>query len=415
MKREQNLTSLLFLSYGILITSCVEEFEAETESLENLLVVEGLLTDETKYHTVALTRLFPFEEEDPRVETGASIKIVNSEGEEFLFDETEPGKYTSKIQFSAQVGRSYTLDIETSDRKDYKSEAVVLPPQNPIADLRAERMTNDMGEEGVGIMLNNKSNSSNPGFFRYEFEETYKIIAPKWEPFRFEVVLNTPCIGDAFVVDILAWEDERRTCFGTSRSQELIQATSLGLQDGVNENLQLHFLSRDDYSISHRYSINVTQYTQTREAYSFYERLSDFSSFSNIFSQVQPGFLEGNITLVSNPDEMVLGYFEVASVSKKRMFFNYEDLFPGEALPPYAISCETLGNPSLIPFGYTCFGPGDCEGRCQSTLIESILAETVVFAGIKEGDSLSPYYTWPSPCGDCTQLGSNVVPEFWME
>ena len=112
---------------------------------------------------------------------------------------------------------------------------------------------------------------------------------------------------------------------------------------------------------------------------------------------------------------MALGYFEVASVSQKRIFFNYEDLFPGEPLPPYPISCESFGNPRLFPNGYTCFAVGDCEGNCVSPLIDQINSEKVVYAGIREGDMLAPYYTWPSPCGDCKALGSNMAPEFWTE
>ena len=48
-------------------------------------------------------------------------------------------------------------------------------------------------------------------------------------------------------------------------------------------------------------------------------------------------------------------------------------------------------------------------------LIEQILAGTVVFAAEKEDDFISPFYTWPAPCGDCTLLGSSTVPEFWEE
>jgi hypothetical protein len=143
--------------------------------------------------------------------------------------------------------------------------------------------------------------------------------------------------------------------------------------------------------------------------------LGSFSSSDNLFSQVQPGFLEGNITLDSNSEELALGYFEVTSVSQKRMYFNYADLFPEEPLPPYAFGCGSLGSPRLWPRGYHCASAGVCDGNCVSPLIEQILAGTVVFAAENEGNGLRPYFTWPSPCGDCTQIGSNIVPEFWVE
>lgn len=394
---------------------CVEEFQAESLTVESLLVVEGLITDVLKQHEVKLSRLFSFEEEEPIAENGALVRVLDNLGAAFLFNEVAPGLYRSQTAFRAETGKSYQLQITTADGKNYRSTQEFLPQNNPVGTMRAERLINDEGEEGVGIFLEKSLNNSSPSFFRYEFEETFKIIAPKWEPFRFEVVLNTPCIGEAFVVDILAWEDERRTCFGTSKSTRLLLDTTLGQLENSDNRFQLHFLSRNNYVISHRYSINVIQYSQTQEAFSFYERLRDFSLPPDVFSQIQPGFLEGNMSLDSDPDDLILGYFEVASVSEQRLYFNYKDVFPGEELPAYPFNCEIIGNPQLFPNGYTCFAVGDCEGNCVSPLIDQIEAEKVVYAGIKEGDDLAPYFTWPAPCGDCTQLGSNVVPDFWEE
>jgi len=400
---------------GLVAMGCIEQFPAETQELEDLLVIEGLITDEAKHHEIKLSRVFSFEASEPTPEQGAAVRVVDSQGTEFLFDEVDDGLYRSGTIFRAETGKTYQLYVTTAKGNDFRSQAVTLPEVTPIGEIRAERIFNDQGEEGVGIFVDNSSNGPEPSFFRYEFDETYKIIAPRWEPFRLRVLRYAPCLKNPFDVDIVAWEDERRTCFGTSTSTGLIQASSSNLQDGANTDFRLHFLSRDNYIISHRYSINVIQYAQTQEAYSFSERLQDFSSTPNIFSQVQPGFLEGNIASGSNPDEMVLGYFEVTSVSKKRFYFNYEDLFPNEPLPPYVFDCGIFGNPRLVPFGYTCYGPGDCEVNCDSPLIEQILDERIVFAEEKVGDTISPYYTWPSPCGDCTKVGSNIRPEFWTE
>lgn len=420
MKLKSNLRCFLFVVLYSITISCVEEIAVESElqstiSVEEILVVDARLSDEFKNHEVQLTRIFALEEEDPVFETGAQVTVVDDQGLSFTFEETVPGSYLSRTAFTAEQGRSYRLEITLANGKRYTSSEVTVPNAVPIVDIRAERLINDKGEEGVGIFLDNNSTSGEPTFFRYEYDETYKIVAPNWDPFRLRVVRYEPCFPDPFVVDIVTWEDERKTCFGSSSSKRLIQASSLDLDGNTIDNFQLHFISRDNYIISHRYSMNVTQYAQTVDAHSFYERLGDFSSLDNVFSQIQPGFLEGNITSESNPDEFALGYFEVTSVSKKRMYFNYEDLFPGEPLPPYAINCETLGNPNLIPEAYHCLSQGVCDGNCVSPLIEAILSGQVTFAAERENDFVSPYYTWPSPCGDCTQLGSNIVPEFWAE
>ena len=57
----------------------------------------------------------------------------------------------------------------------------------------------------------------------------------------------------------------------------------------------------------------------------------------------------------TNPDDKVIGYFDVASVTSKRIFFNYIDLFPNESLPPYYTECERIKI-------YFVTEPTDCNG-----------------------------------------------------
>ena len=273
MKRLKYIWILFFTTQG-----CIEEFQAETQALETLLVVDALITDELKRHEVELTRVSAFEEEDPSVEGGASVQIVDSQGTIFRFTETEPGLYRSETAFAAAQDRTYSLEISTVDGKEYKSRAVRTPNSVPIGDVKAERIITDLEEEGVGIFLNNDANGSEPSYFRFEYEETYKIIAPRWDPFRLRVVRYEPCFPDPFVVDIIVWEDERQTCFSSEKSKRLMQASSVDLENNQIDNFQLRFISRDNYIMSHRYSMEVTQYAQTQDAHSFYERLGDFSS-----------------------------------------------------------------------------------------------------------------------------------------
>ncbi len=402
----------------LIFIGCVERFTPKTLVFENNLVVDALLTNENKRHMVKLARTYRFEDEEPILETNARVQIKDNLGATYEFIETDTGTYLSSTSFSAVPGNSYQLSIGTTDGASYVSDPVVAPNNIPISNLSAERLVNDFGEEGVGILLDNTNNSSAPTYFRYEYEETYKIVAPNYDPFEFEIIDYTPCDGNFYEVGIKLRTEEQRICFGFQKSVGVAQATTTSLTNNDLVDFQIRFIDRTNYIISHRYSILVRQYTQTQDAYAYYEELGNFSSSDNIFSQIQPGFLLGNIESVNEPDEKVLGYFEVASVDQERVYFNYADLFPGEALPPYAVNCETPGNPLLVGLGYHCDGMGNCDGACESPLIEAILAGIVVFHSVNENrsaDQPGPYFTLPSPCGDCTKLGSNVVPDFWED
>ena len=398
-------------------TSCVELFDAKTDAFENTLVIDALLTTELKQHKVTLFRTYTFEAEGPATEIGSLVEIMDNTGNTYRFKESEPGVYLSETPFAAQLETGYTLNVQTNDGKSYRSSTVTTPENIPIEEITAKRLVNDKGEEGISILLDNNASPGKPRYFRYEYEETYKIIAPKYDPFEFEIIDYTPCDGNFYEVGIKPRTEEQRVCFGSALSTQLIQASTVSLSNNIVDDFVIRFISRDNYIMSHRYSIMVRQYSQTQDAYSYYERLGDFSSSDNVFSQVQPGFLEGNIASGTGQEDKVLGYFEVAAINEKRTYFNYTDLFQGEALPPYAVNCETVRNPELITRGYHCDG-SVCDGACESPLIEAILAGIVVFHSENENltpNNPGPYFTLPSPCGDCTKLGSNIVPDFWEE
>ncbi|MEM8506708.1 MAG: DUF4249 domain-containing protein [Bacteroidota bacterium] len=399
---------------GVLLYSCVEQFEAETEEFESILVVDARLTDELKRHQVLLNRTFRFEDVDPIPESRANVRIRDDQGAVQSFIETTPGIYVSHSEFAAQAGRTYTLLITTAAGENYTSEPSPLPQQVPITELRATRVTSDLGQEGVGIYLDNTSPTTEPSFFRFEYEETYKIIAPRWDPFEFEVVHYIACDTIPYEVGIRAKEEEQRICFSSAASTRIIQASTAEQVNNGIRNKEIRFISRENYIMSHRYSINIKQYSQTVDAHSFYERLNDFASSESLFSQVQPGLLEGNI-IAEREEEAVLGYFEVAAMAEQRLYFNYADLFPDEPLPPYPASCDAPGNPRLYSEGYQCGAFRDCDADCESPLIEQILAGLISYAATNESDANRPYFTWARTCGDCTELGSNVVPEFWEE
>ena len=379
MGYKRNIVLMISLVILLVVNSCIETFDAQTQTFEDTIVIDALLTTELKNHRIIVSRSFLFEEQAAQAEQNAEVTVVDDQGTTYTFEEDQPGVYRSSQAFAASVQRSYQLEITTSDGRSYRSETVQTPENIGIDELVAVRERNDLGEEGVSILLSNSAAAGDSKFFRYEYEETYKIIAPFWHPFEFVVIDKIACEdGDAFEVVTRPETEERQICYNSVKSLDIMQGSTAGLLENNLVRFPVRFLNRNNYIISHRYSILVTQYTQTPEAYSFYQNLNDFSSSESIFSERQPGFLAGNILSENSEEEKVLGYFEVAAVSTQRMYFNYADLFPGEPLPPYAIICSPVGKPPLIGAGYHCDGLV-CDGNCESPLINQIEADLIVY------------------------------------
>jgi hypothetical protein len=403
MTRTYNLyyfIALLFLS------SCVEEIDFEIETFESALVIEATITNEEKQQLILLSRTFQTEDDGPSPEQNASVSI-SAGGNNYLFEEIEPGKYLSTSAFSAQSFMDYELNITTSNGRSYSSSPTQLSQSTEIDAVYAARESAAEGIDGMYIYVDSFDPTGNSKYYRYTYEETYKVIASRWV--LEDLVLTN---ADLCLVDLRPTRpQEERICYNTVPSNNINQfSTNLLAEDRVTKHL-VRFIDSENFIISHRYSILVNQYIQSSEAYSYYETLNNFASEGSIFSQVQPGFFEGNISSDTNPNEKVIGFFDVSSVSSKRIYFNYEDFYPDEPLPQLGYSCDEIEHFRI--------GAGGC-----GTLIGGLLTDNVVYssgaAKIKDPISgefvtVGPYFMVLRECGDCTALGSNVVPDFWEE
>lgn len=413
------ITVILTFSF---LQGCIEPFDAETDVFEDVLVIDARISDEVKQHQISLSRARPFEQDSTSAEIGAMVIIRDSDGNTYDFQETEAGTYVSAPNFGVKPNKSYQLDVTTNNGKSYVSEMVLTPEKVNIGQVYFERDMNDVSEEGVRIFIDTESKSSDLKYFRYEYEETYKIIAPSYNPFEFEIIDDIACEdGDGFEVGIKPRIEQQQICYGAKASTAILQASTDALTSNALIRFPIRFINKSDFIISHRYSMLVRQHTQTLESYSYFQDLEAFSSTESVFTDVQAGFLAGNIRSVNDANEKVVGYFQVTSVSEKRIFFNYTDLFPEASLPEYPINCDNFGNPRLIPQFYHCTEgeSGVCDGNCTSPLIQAIKGNSVVFFAQVQNNPLleiiAPYYTQPRACGDCTLLGSNVKPDFWIE
>lgn len=394
-----NLTySLLFIG-ALFLTSCVEEFEISTDTYEQALVVEAVITDELKYQHIKLSNTYTFEEEDASPVENATVKIIDDLDNEYPFEEIEPGNYVSSNVFMAELDRAYKLSIQTNSGKSYLSDATALPQNTSISNFYAEPITNEEGEEGVAIKIDADQNNSNTRYYRYEYEETYKIIAPYWSPSDLVLVSRDP-----IVIEVVPREQDEEICYKTNVSRDIILENTINYPNQEVDDYQLRFINKKDLMIAHRYSILVRQYQQSLEAHTYYKTLKKFSDRANVFSQIQTGNINGNIYSVNDENEKVVGYFEIAGIDSKRIFFNWEDLYGFEPKPE--LDCEITAPAIFIDF--------------RTPLPDAIEAGTVRFFDYNTGlypveGFQGPYYVVPADCGDCTTQGSNVVPDFWVE
>lgn len=375
----------LLLIALVMVNACTEPFEIETTEFENILVIDASITNEFKQHEIYLSRSFSSGEETSQV-SGARVTVRSDSGDNYEFTERQPGLYASTIPFSPSRGIVYTLTVTDENGASYSSSPVTLTNTSEIEEIKANRFTDLSGTDGVQITVNGFSDA-NTGYFRYDYEETYRIDSWFNPQDSLVVTSQTPP-----VLEVVKKESSQKTCYITERSNTILLAETNSLSENKVVDLPVNFIERRARKVAIRYSILVRQYAISSTSYEFYETLKKFSSSDNLFSQIQPGLIAGNIQNDTDPNIKVIGLFETVSVSEKRIFFGFKDIFGNDI--PYIGSCEREG--FLIN---------------NPVLFDRINSGRYLFVG---EDPPGVINIAPEQCVDCTLLGSTKIPEFWI-
>jgi hypothetical protein len=404
MKIKSNVTSHLikqvftFIFCALLFSSCTEQYVLQSNTFEDILVVNGIITNELRLQEIKITRTYRLEQDKPIFEKGANVYITDNDNIVYEFEE-DTDSYVSTSAFKAIPGKTYQLNIITKDGKSYSSTPEILTPESEVQVTPTVQTIN--GEKGVQIDISSFDPSSKSKFYRYEYDETYKIVAPFWSPDKYIISPNlTPEGNPDFLV--VPREKETKTCYTTKKLDDLLLKSTSGLtEDRID--FPVRFISSKDPILRERYSIMVRQYVQNLASYTYYKTLKDLSISKSILSQTQTGFNYGNLKSNDNPNEKIVGYFEVSSVSSKRIFFNFLDIFPNQRIPSYFTDCTAIKKSN-------CFGAKGCQGPFILAYINS------VFYVYYESSYDNALYTFvPADCGDCTKFSSNIKPLFWID
>ncbi len=406
MNKRKFYSILSIIVISVFTSNCTEPIDIDNQLVfEDAIVVEATISNEFKYHKIFLTRTFKFEDAGPNAETNATVQIVDSANNTYIFVEDEPGVYISSSKFKAVLNTDYQLFITTKDDKKYTTTNKQLTNITQIDNVYASREINSVGTQVMSVFVDSFDPSRNSNYYRYEYEETYQIIPPKWENKDFIVL--TDSVGNILPLPgLVPRSNDEKVCYNTVFSNSIIQTSTTDLLEDKVLRFAVRNIPVDDAIISHRYSILVKQYVQSLEAFTYYNVLNQLSGSESLFSQIQPGFINSNIFSIENKNEKVLGFFEVTSVSEKRLFFNYDDFFPNEPLPPYFIDCLTFAPPLIEPGIPPTF-----------PLVDAIQDGAVVYFGVNENPSImeGPFLVVKTPCGHCTALGSSAKPDFWVD
>ncbi len=399
----------LFLLIATLFT-CIDPYYPNLDNYESLLVVEGLITDENRPYEVRLSRTALSKEEDPEVVTDADVFITNEEKNVFNFQNAGNGIYRSdSTEFTGIVGKTYILHIKTGNGKQYESKSCLMQPVPDIDTLyfdKDERFTNDQEDiqKGITIYLDSEEGDECSKYYRWDYEETWKFRIPN--PHRYEYFNDTL---------IVLSNNVREYCWKSHKSGDIqIRSVMQGEAGNIHREPVCFIPSATSDRLTIGYSIFVRQYSISEEEYDFWSNLKQINESGGDIFEKQPYPVISNIFNPEDPEEKVLGYFQVSGVKGKKLFINPMELEKFK-LPVYKTGClRFVVSPDNYPSNPPAIPPMTFDSIYYMFMITGDFTFVEPLYNAVTGELMKLVFSL-NACSKCELMGNPAEPEFWDE
>jgi hypothetical protein len=363
----------------VVFAGCITQFVPETDESQELLVVEGVITDQQEVNTIRLSRSSPLGKREAATPvTGSTVILSDDQGNSWTLHETLSGIYqTDPSLFRGVTGRKYKLNIHNAyhgaQNYSYETYFVEMKPVPPIDTLFYRKVTikekeaSHPTEEGCQIYLDTHDQDGACMYYRWDYSETWEFH-----------------LGYAWPVN--------NTCWITLPADKInIKNTSV-LSENRIDHYPLKFISNESDRLQVKYSLLVNQYSMNEEEFDYWDKLQNITENVGSLYDIIPASIPSNIYCIENPAEKVLGYFSVSGKTSKRIFV--DENFAGQVdLYSQCIGDTLWGTNLQIP---------------GLDIYTWVLEESNPFIP-------KPYtiVTYMRSCADCTTRGSLTKPDFW--
>ena len=352
----------------MMLFACSQVIDLDISQTGGQVVIFGRITNGTAFNQVSVALTGP-EGGLPEPLSNAMVKIIDEDGQETVLVESvrEAGVYSPPgNQLQGVVGRAYRLEVQVLSRT-FRTELQTMPEVLGEDTIDWEvTEEEEITADGASIVRNFVKVYGSTTFrelpdefyVRWGIEESYTILGmvlprsvfPRYTPFQCYII-NNLSEQEAFLLD------------GTKiRSQQL------------GRRLFADRLVDRSFAVKHYF--NIIQSAINKETHDYWSKVNSLTTREGSIFDEPPAPVPGNI-FSDDPNEEVLGFFEVTAVDTARRFLTNNDIRAFWDDP-----CE-LNGPEWLPVFSL---PPEC---IQCLFDEEIVDETCVFCQRLPNSSLS--------------------------
>ena len=315
------------LVYGLLflLLGCVEPYKLKVEDGPQLLTVEGILHTGPGPHLIRITRSSTYGGTNRGLiqpVLGAVVEITDNEEQKVSLEEnlSSKGNYFTPQGFRAEVGKSYTLKIQTREGQTYTSQPERVESVPPIENLLIRTVTIPVEgktnpRSGVQLISEFKDPADQKNYYFFRISPIIHILQAR---------------PDLYVIRETREPAPKPCCYVCYRTEAVENQGLFIAQDndfnGLTARIPGAFIEDEGLRFVQRLRVDLKQYSISEEAYQFLRFVKQQTEIKGSIFDTPPATIRGNMSNINDPEEVVLGYFISAGESVKRIYINREDL-----------------------------------------------------------------------------------------
>lgn len=335
----------LVVVMALFVLSCVDLYRVDIAASKTYLVVEGTLTTLTdrQYIQIARTKsnsVFRSTEFTATIVaqrggtepvTGATVSVLENGQIRHRLTEDSPGRYAMPVEFIGKVGHSYQLDIETPSGERYQSRPETLAATPPI-----KRVYERFNSRGILDRTTSVGQIATNDFYIDFDDPANERNFYRWTSITYELQsVCASCRGGRYYPLLLPSGVQSGECRTDNTLPannffeyecdafcwEFFPGTSLTIFSDVFTNgtpqtdllvAQVPLYQRNPCLVV------IQQIGLSANAYRYLKLIQDQSVNTGTLADTPPAPIQGNITNVADPTELILGYFGASQVEEVR-------------------------------------------------------------------------------------------------